>query len=189
VNQRLSKRNWLALVALMSGVLLAIFFRPSSPLASEKQSLKEIQSVETLRAQFNREAGKTRLILLLSPTLEKCQAGASWVQTQLLKDYPSEQLNVYVVWLQMYPSVSREKWDETLMSDPRVKHFWDGELDVARWFAKQVDGYEGVSWDTYYLYGPEAVWKTIPAPLASSGGPIYPERDKLRTAVGTLLEK
>ena len=38
------------------------------------------------------------------------------------------------------------------MPDVRVKHFWDGELEVARWFAKQVDGYEGVSWDMYYLY-------------------------------------
>ncbi len=41
------------------------------------------------------------------------------------------------------------------MPDPRVKHFWDGELEVARWFARQVDGFEGVSWDMYYLYGPE----------------------------------
>ena len=118
-----------------------------------------------------------------------CQAGASWVQTQLLKEYPSEQLSVYAVWLQMLPSISSEKWDATIMPDARVKHFWDGELDVARWFAKQVDGYEGVSWDMYYLYGPDAVWKTVPAPLVGSGGTIYREREVLMTQINALLGK
>jgi hypothetical protein len=118
-----------------------------------------------------------------------CQAGASWAQTQLLKEYPSEQLSVYAVWLQMLPSISSEKWDPTIMPDARVKHFWDGDLEVARWFAKQVDGYEGVSWDIYYLYGPDAVWKTVPAPLMSSGGTIYRERETLMTEVSALLEK
>ena len=111
------------------------------------------------------------------------------MQTQLLKDYRSEELRVYAVWLPMYPGVSPDKWDETLMPDGRVRHFWDGELEVARWFARQVDGYEGVSWDMYYLYGPEAAWKTIPAPLAGSGGTIYRERDALSTQVSALLEK
>ena len=75
------------------------------------------------------------------------------------------------------------------MPDLRAKHFWDGELEVARWFAKQVDGYEGVSWDMYYLYGPDAVWKTIPMPLAGSGGTIYREREILRAQVTALLGK
>jgi len=75
------------------------------------------------------------------------------------------------------------------MPDPRVKHFWDGELEVARWFARQVDGFEGVSWDMYYLYGPEAEWKTVPGPLGYSGGAIYRERETLRTQVSILLRK
>jgi len=118
-----------------------------------------------------------------------CQAGASWVQTQLLREYSSEQLIVYAVWLQMLPSISSEKWDATIMPDVRVKHYWDGKLDVARWFARQVDGYEGVSWDMYYLYGPDAVWETIPSPLVGSGGTIYRERDTLMLQVNSLLGK
>jgi hypothetical protein len=109
------------------------------------------------------------------------------VQTQLLKDYPSEQVRVYAVWLQMLPTITRDKWDATIMPDRRVKHFWDGELEVARWFARQVDGYEGVSWDMYYLYGPEAVWKAVPETLLGSGGTIYRERETLRTQVKMLL--
>lgn len=111
------------------------------------------------------------------------------MQTQLLKEYSSEELRVYAVWLQMLPSITNDKWDPTIIPDARVKHFWDGDLDVARWFARQVDGYEGVSWDMYYLYGPNAVWKSVPSPLAGSGGTIYRERDVLMTQVSDLLGK
>ena len=111
------------------------------------------------------------------------------MQTQLLKDYPSEQVRVYAVWLQMLPTITRDTWDATIMPDGRVKHFWDGELDAARWFAREVDGYEGVSWDMYYLYGPDAEWETVPTPLIDSGGTIYREREALRTQVSSLLAK
>lgn len=84
---------------------------------------------------------------------------------------------------------AREDWDGTTMPDPRVIHFWDGELQVGRWFAEKVEGYRAVSWDTYYLYGPDAVWKTIPSLSAGSGGTIYAERQALKMQLTTLLEK
>ena len=75
------------------------------------------------------------------------------------------------------------------MPDPRVIHFWDGETKVGEWFAEQVEGYRGVSWDVYYLYGPDAKWEGIPSPLAGMGGTIYGEREKLKMQLSTLLEK
>lgn len=111
------------------------------------------------------------------------------MQTQLLAKYPDDQLSVYAVWLRMLAGDSNDEWDETVMPDARVKHFWDGELDVAQWFARQVDGYQGVAWDVYYLYGPEATWEAIPGPLIGSGGTIYRERQTLKSQVSTLLEK
>ena len=39
------------------------------------------------------------------------------------------------------------EWNGTTMLDSRVMHFRDGELQVGRWFAKQVDSYDGVAWD------------------------------------------
>jgi hypothetical protein len=75
------------------------------------------------------------------------------------------------------------------MPDRRVIHFWDAELQVGQWFARQEDGYDGTSWGIYYLYGPDAVWETIPASLVDSGSTIYAERQALMMQVGTVLGK
>jgi len=111
------------------------------------------------------------------------------VQTQLLAQYPSAKLRVYTVWLPMLWSDAREMWNGTTMPDTRVMHYWDGEAVIGQWFAKQVDGYEGIAWDAYYLYGPDATWETVPSPLLGSGGPIYSEQAALKEQVSTLLEK
>lgn len=68
MNRFLSKRNLLALAALLIGIFLVVRFE-SQPQGEPAQGrLTEIQSIETLRAQFNHDAGKIRLIMLLSPT-------------------------------------------------------------------------------------------------------------------------
>ena len=74
------------------------------------------------------------------------------------------------------------------MPDARVMHFWDGERKAGSWFAEHVDGYQGVAWDAYYLYSPDAVWETNPSPLVSSGGTIYAERETLEMQIRPLLE-
>lgn len=84
---------------------------------------------------------------------------------------------------------AREEWNGTTMPDPRVMHFWDGETVIGQWFAKQVDGYEGIAWDVYYLYRPDATWETVPSPLIGSGSTIYGERQALQKQVRTLLEQ
>ena len=84
---------------------------------------------------------------------------------------------------------ARERWNGNTMPDPRVTHFWDGERQVGEWFAEEVEGYRGVSWDTYFLYDPKAKWENIPSSLAASGGTICAERNALKMHVSTLLEK
>jgi hypothetical protein len=111
------------------------------------------------------------------------------VQDQVVAKYPSAQLRVYVVWLPMLASDARETWDGNTLPDTRVAHFWDGEAQVGKWFAEQVDGYRGVAWDVYYLYGPEATWETVPPSLIDSGGTVYSERERLRQQVITALER
>ena len=111
------------------------------------------------------------------------------MQTHLLAKYQSVQLRVYAIWLPMLWSDSRSMWNGINMPDSRVMHFWDGEHVIGQWFAKEIDGYEGIAWDSYYLYGPDATWETMPSPLMGSGGTIYGERLTLKMQVSTLLEK
>ena len=61
----LSSRSRLATAAILMGVLLVIYFKP---FGRGSEVLTDVQGIQTLREQFNRDAGKTRLILLLSPT-------------------------------------------------------------------------------------------------------------------------
>ena len=86
-------------------------------------------------------------------------------------------------------SDARRLWNGTTMPDARVIHYWDGDRKVGEWFAENVDGYEGIAWDTYYLYGPDAKWNTTPSPLAGSGGTIYSERELLELQIRSLLGK
>jgi hypothetical protein len=106
-----------------------------------------------------------------------------------LNQKPSDNLRVYAVWIAMLGGDSRDDWNGRSMPDPRVKNFWDGEYIVGRWFAKQVDGFDGIAWDVYYLYGPDAVWEDLPSPLVSSGSTIYGERETLEKQMRALLEK
>ncbi len=74
------------------------------------------------------------------------------------------------------------------MTDPRVIHLWDEEKIAGQWFAENMEGYEGIVWDIYYLYGPEAEWTHIPQPLISSGFTVLGQREELQTHLLPLLE-
>jgi hypothetical protein len=110
------------------------------------------------------------------------------VQTHLLAQNPSANLRVYAVWLAMLGGDAREKWNGNVMPDPRVTHFWDGKYVIGQLFAEQVEGYRGIAWDVYYLYGPDATWESVPSPLTGSGGTIYGERETLKMQISTLLD-
>ena len=71
MNKFLSKRTGkpvIALIILVAALSLGIYFETRPRLAPGQAPLTDIQSIETLRAQFNRDVGKTRLIILVSPT-------------------------------------------------------------------------------------------------------------------------
>ncbi|HKY54465.1 MAG TPA: hypothetical protein VJM08_09175 [Anaerolineales bacterium] len=111
------------------------------------------------------------------------------MQNELLAKYPSKELRVYAVWLPILWGDAREKWNGNTLPDLRVTHFWDGEMQAGEWFAKEVEGYRGISWDTYYLYGPDAKWNAIPSPLVGSGGTIIAQREAIMAQIKALLIK
>jgi hypothetical protein len=68
MNRFLSKRNIFILALLLASLALAIYIETRPRLAPQQEPLTDIQNIETLRTQFNQDAGKTRLIILVSPT-------------------------------------------------------------------------------------------------------------------------
>ena len=68
MNKLLSKRSGIALIILVIALSLGIYIETRPRIAPGQKPLTDIQSIETLRTQFNQDAGKTRLIILVSPT-------------------------------------------------------------------------------------------------------------------------
>ena len=64
----LSKQSVFVVLVLLAAVLLGVYMQTRSRLAPGQEPLTDIQNVETLRAQFNKDVGTTRLIILVSPT-------------------------------------------------------------------------------------------------------------------------
>ena len=108
------------------------------------------------------------------------------MQQEILAKRPGAGIRVYTVWFNMLLGDSREGWDSSVLPDPRVAHFWDGQRLLGHWFAAQ-GGADGVTWDHYWLYGPTARWDTTPGPLVGDGGPIIAQADQLRQQIGPLL--
>jgi hypothetical protein len=65
--------------------------------------------------------------------------------------------------------------DATLLSDPRVTQYWDGDGITGTYFA-ETDlgglGYSGFVYDTYYVFGPDATWADAPGPVAGARVPV-----------------
>ena len=68
MNKLLSKRNVIGFIILIAAILLGTYIETRPKVSSGQESLTDIQNIETLRAQFNQDIGKTRLILIASPT-------------------------------------------------------------------------------------------------------------------------
>lgn len=62
------KRSLLALAAILLGMLLVLYLETRPRIAPGQAPLADIQNINTLRAQFNQDSGKARLILLVGPT-------------------------------------------------------------------------------------------------------------------------
>jgi len=121
-----------------------------------------------------------------------CLAGARRVQKELLEKFPSSKVRVYAIWVSMLRTDARLTWRWTgdVLSDQRVAHFWDENKIVGRWYAEHgnTDNRDpGIVLDAYYLYGPDAEWRSKPDPLLSGGGTIRDRYDELQQKLAPLL--
>jgi len=68
MNKPLSRRSALAIVILLAIVLLIVDYKTRPRLVPGQAPLADISNIQILQTRFNQDIGKTRLILLASPT-------------------------------------------------------------------------------------------------------------------------
>ena len=122
------------------------------------------------------------------------------MQQEVLDANKGLDVQVYAVWFEMYPGDLRDSWPGDALPDPRVRHFWDEEKSIGRWFGGRVDdmqpqrapgsrGYEfPVLWDAYLVYGPEARWTDTPTDLRRWGRTVLGTQQHLREAVAGFTQ-
>jgi len=163
-------------------------------LATSSCALRAGRSADVLsdlKGQFNRDRGVPRLIVLVSPTCTACLGGAQWIQDSVLKANAELKIQVYAVWFSMLPTDSPEVFPDAqlLMSDSRVRHYWDSRRAVgARYKTWVPSGVTGpIEWDAFYLYPADAVWvDEAPPTQLASGRTILETRRDLATAIARL---
>ena len=67
-NRYWTKGGWLVLWGIIASAFWAAHVLAQPPLVPGREPLTDIHNIKTLRAQFNHDAGKIRLILLFVPT-------------------------------------------------------------------------------------------------------------------------
>ena len=68
IRRSLSKRGLFVLIVIVASAFWVIQLMTRPRLAPGQKPLTDINNIETLRVQFNQDAGNTRLIILVSPT-------------------------------------------------------------------------------------------------------------------------
>ena len=65
-----TKRVLIAAVVILASVFAVVYYETQSQprLMPGQKPITDIKNIDTLRTQFNLDAGKTRLIILVSPT-------------------------------------------------------------------------------------------------------------------------
>jgi copper chaperone len=131
---------------------------------SASESFAYSTDLAELRARFNGDKGKVRIVMLLSPTCPMCVGGASVIQTKVLDKVKSPDVRAYAVWVPILDSDAETTVGKatTRLPDARVSRYWDAQSELVKSYARVLGLGERPAWDVYMLYGPEVEWKADP---------------------------
>jgi hypothetical protein len=109
------------------------------------------------------------------------------VQEEILERNPDADLRVYVVWLPVLATDERFEVADLLV-DPRATHFWDGGRLVSDALAG-VAGVpaDGLLWDAFLVFAPDAAWESAPPEPVARGAPVVSEVQRLERALEPYL--
>jgi hypothetical protein len=153
-------------IALLT-LLGALFLVTVAPVRAQQPTLAALdQRLDPLRARFNEDIGKVRLIVLVDPTCPPCRWGASEIEKQVLETIPSKQLAVYVVWLpvlnfQDEATLQRNGQKESSrVSDSRATHYVDPNGFAGKQYSPILNiPYQGPAWDVYLAFSADVRWE------------------------------
>lgn len=150
-----------------------VFERQEAALAGypwpEEAEVTELDGVAALQAAFNEDQGKTRVVILLSPTCNSCKTKTRLVHKHVTQKIASRELRIYVVWEPILDNDSFEasRSAGVYLQDPRVRHFWIGNGSVGEAFSEIAGLDSAVAWNVFFAYGPDARWgEAPPSPAA-----------------------
>ena len=122
------------------------------------------------------------------------------MQQALLDPSLDAPIRVYAVWFNMYPGDAREHWRAQLLTDARVRHYWDEQRSVGRVYLQilprlwpgrapeTVLSQADALWDSYLLYPADARWDDEPPNPISWGSTILQTKDTLEEKLEPLLK-
>jgi hypothetical protein len=153
-------------LVLILAVMLLLGVAACNRLGVERSYVIVGDSVTAVRAAFNADAGKVRVLMVVSPTCGACLEGASEVSEQVAAINQGKTVPLYVLWVPRRGGREKDVSAATrIVADSLAHEFWDGN-DLLGIEYKQVLGWRGNAWDVYMLYGPKAQWngELPPAP-------------------------
>ena len=101
------------------------------------------------------------------------------------------ELRVYAIWFNMYSGDARHRWPGTLLTDQRVRHYWDEQRAVGQLYLQMLPALwpkrsaetvlpdADALWDAYVLYRRDAQWNDQHPDVVSWGSPILQTNDAL----------
>jgi hypothetical protein len=140
------------------GVVLLVGLTACSRLGTERSYAVVGNTAAAVKAAFNADAGKVRVLMVVSPTCGDCLKGASEVSEQVAGINQGKTVPLYVLWVPRRGGREKDVPAATrVVADSSAHEFWDGN-DLLGICYKQVLGWRGNAWDVYMLYGPKAQW-------------------------------
>ena len=118
-------------------------------------------SLQPLIERFNADRDKPRVVAIVSATCGACIAGAIAVNESVVKAYPSADISIFVVWIDILPSddLAAAQRVAGIFNDARVRQFHDPNRLVGDAFANGLLD-QPPAWDMYLLYAasPRQLW-------------------------------
>lgn len=190
------RKRYLAPAGVAVLLLLVRAYLATAGSTPERQPpLADPNERSALQVQFNREAARMRVIILLSPSCPYCLKGASEIE-RILEKHPERPLVVFAVWQPILPTDWGRPGTGALrrLSDARVRQFWDADHRMAQALEQSSRGralqpgccfHHGVWWDLMAVFPAGATWSdTLPEPVLLDG-----TVDEVAPAFGALLAR